>query len=571
MAHQNTDQLTTPVGREISVDELSVRGRTAWLRSYSFVVALYIVTMAVTGAAFMGDTIGYADSILESKFFEFGHLLWFTLGWLASVTLGPFTGLDPRLNVIFALVAVNWAAGLMSVILLHSLALKVAEREWPAIFATIGFIFSQAFLDLAHSGCAYIPGLSFFLIGLWLLFRAEEQPRYATRWAIMAGAVFATAVALWSPYVTALPGALLATLLLFGLTRPRLSFVVRAGLAFGCVVAIIYGTAALLQGIYTVGGFVEWVHSSSHGITDKGNLPRLLFGVPRSFTFTGRDGSMFKRFLYHDPYNPVSLLDLFQGTLAKIFIFYLLIAATAVVLLRTDRGRRLLAFLALSAAPLLALALLWEAGAIERYLPIYPALFLSLSYALTRRSAFFLYETLVGVWIAMNIGVNTSAMANPTLAAHQKRVAARVEALQPLLKPQSAMATLSQLDELWAFPWDYPFHPINQHQSLPTYHIQEPGTTQIPVWRENFAAKAQSVWSTGGDFWISKRLLAPRPKAEWNWVEGDDPRITWNDIYRYFSQFDYAQAVGGEDGFVLLARSPKNNRLLESSTKSGSL
>src|ERR1043165_3539641 len=83
MAHQNTDQLTTPVGREISVDELSVRGRTAWLRSYSFVVALYIVTMAVTGAAFMGDTIGYADSILESKFFEFGHLLWFTLGWLA--------------------------------------------------------------------------------------------------------------------------------------------------------------------------------------------------------------------------------------------------------------------------------------------------------------------------------------------------------------------------------------------------------------------------------------------------------------------------------------------------------
>jgi hypothetical protein len=94
---------------------------------------------------------------------------------------------------------------------------------------------------------------------------------------------------------------------------------------------------------------------------------------------------------------------------------------------------------------------------------------------------------------------------------------------------------------------------------------------QIPVWRESFAAKAQSVWSAGGDFWISKRLLAPRPKAEWNWVEGDDPRITWRDIYEYFSRFDYGQGVGGDDGFVLLTRSPKNNRLLESSTKSGSL
>ncbi|HKA33239.1 MAG TPA: hypothetical protein VKH64_08510 [Candidatus Binatia bacterium] len=569
MSHPDTDHFTTSVGRELAVDELGARGHTAWLRSYGFVIALYAAISVVTGAAFMGDTIGYADSILESKFFEFGHLLWFPLGWLASVALAPITGLDPRLNVIFALIAVNWGAGLLSVVLLHSLARKLSEREWPAIFATIGFIFSQAFLDLVHSGCSYIPGLSSLVLGLWLLFRAEDQPRHATRWAILAGAAFATAVALWFPYVTAVPGALLSTLLVYGFTRQRFAFVIRAGFAFGCVAALIYGTAALAQGIYTFGGLVEWIHSSSHGITDKGNLPRLLFGIPRSFTFTGRDGSMFKRFLYHDPYNPVSLLDLFQGTLAKIMVFYFLIAGTAIVLLRTDRGRRLLAFLGFSTAPLLALAFMWEAGAIERYLPIYPVLFLSLSYALARRSRFFLYETLAGFWIAMNIVVNTSAMANSTLAAHQQRVAARVEALQPLLKPQSAIATLSQLDELWAFPWDFPFNPINQKESLSTYHIQEPGTTQIPVWRQNFAAKARSVWSAGGDFWISKRLLASRPKAEWNWVEGDDPRITWRDIYEYFSQFDYGQAVGGDDGFVILARSPRNYRSLDHFTNPG--
>ncbi|HEY1266903.1 MAG TPA: hypothetical protein VGH16_06575 [Candidatus Binatia bacterium] len=510
----------------------------------------------------MGDTIGYADSILESKFFEFGHLLWFFIGWLASMALAPFTGLEPRLNIIFALVAVNWAAGLLSVVLLYSLARNIAEREWPAICATIGFIFSQAFLDLAHSGCAYIPGLSLLLLGLWLLFRAEEQPRHATRYAILTGAAFATTVALWFPYVTAVPGALLATLLLFGFNRPRLSFIIRTAVACGCIALIIYGTAALLQGIYTLGGFMDWVHSSSHGITDKGNLPRLLFGIPRSFTFTGRDGSMFKRFLYHDPYNPVSLFDLFQGTLAKLLLFYFLAVATAVVLVRSDRGRRLLAFLVLSTAPLLALALLWEAGAIERYLPLYPALFISLSYALSRRTRFFLYEILVGVWIAMNIIVNTSALANSTLAARQQRVAGRVEPLQPLLKPHSVIATLSQLDELWAFPWDFPFHPINQKQSLPTYHVQEPGTTQIPVWRQNFAAKARAVWSAGGDVWVSKRLLAPKPKAEWNWVEGDDSRITWRDIYDYFSEFEYGQALGGEDGFVLLRQSANNETLL---------
>ena len=48
----------------------------------------------------------------------------------------------------------------------------------------------------------------------------------------------------------------------------------------------------------------------------------LIFGFARSFINMGDDGILFKRFLLHDPYNPVSLFDLLRLSLFKYLLFY---------------------------------------------------------------------------------------------------------------------------------------------------------------------------------------------------------------------------------------------------------
>jgi hypothetical protein len=45
-------------------------------------------------------------------------------------------------------------------------------------------------------------------------------------------------------------------------------------------------------------------------------------------------------------------------------------------------------------------------------------------------------------------------------------------------------------------------------------------------------------------------------------VESDDPRVSWTDIYTFFSQLQMGQSVGGEDGFMLLLPSPQNEKIL---------
>src|SRR5262249_4514379 len=146
--------------------------------------------------------------------------------------------------------------------------------------------------------------------------------------------------------------------------------------------AIFYGSAAALQGIYTPHGFIQWMSASSHGITT-GGFTRMVFGFARSFVNMGNDGVMFKRFLLHDPFNPVSLLDLVRVSLGKFLLFYLVLAILLVALLRTAQGRRFLAFLSLTALPVVTFAGFWQGGDMERYFPLYPAIFLSLAYALS--------------------------------------------------------------------------------------------------------------------------------------------------------------------------------------------
>jgi len=94
---------------------------------------------------------------------------------------------------------------------------------------------------------------------------------------------------------------------------------------------------------------------------------RTIFGFAHSFIDLGKDGVLFKRFLLHDPYNPVSLRQLVRLSLWKLALFYAVVLAIATRLARSGRSN-VLAICALSAGPVLVFAVFWFGGDIERYL-----------------------------------------------------------------------------------------------------------------------------------------------------------------------------------------------------------
>ncbi len=149
-----------------------------------------------------------------------------------------------------------------------------------------------------------------------------------------------------------------------------------------------------------------------------------------------------------------------------------------------------------------------------------------------------------------------------TVIGRQKDAAeARLRELRPLLKPESKIVVTHFQDDLVDYNNKFLFDPINQANL--TLNVVEPNTEQVLVWREDFAKRVPGIWQAGGDVWVTKRLLSPRPRAEWNWVEGDDKRISWRNLFDYFAPFETGMSVGNEDGFVLLVPSDKNRRLLK--------
>jgi hypothetical protein len=141
---------------------------------------------------------------------------------------------------------------------------------------------------------------------------------------------------------------------------------------------------------------------------------------------------------------------------------------------------------------------------------------------------------------------------------------ARLSPLRSRMKPGSLVTILSNQDELETILNRNPFDPINRPTPFRLYDAIEPATARIAVWRSQFAAEAFAAWSRGGEVWISQRLRAPVPLPAWNWVEGDDKRISWREIAAFFVPLREDAEAGGPDGFVRLAPDPESLARLNS-------
>ena len=245
------------------------------------------------------------------------------------------------------------------------------RKPTTADICTLAFLCSNAFLNYIHAGSSYIPGLAFLLLrfSICLPYLLEAQPSpWRPAWA--AGAL-ALAVFLWVPYIFAVPGALATPL--FHRHDQRSSWVLAFRATIDCLImgVVCYGLVLAWLGIFTPAGIFRWVTAEATAIGGTSGLTRAIFGLARSFINMGDDGVLFKRFLLHDPYNPVSFFELLRASLLKLFLFYGFLMVVVTQLLRAANRRSLWLSL-LVAAPVFGFAILWFGGDMERYLALYP-------------------------------------------------------------------------------------------------------------------------------------------------------------------------------------------------------
>ncbi len=533
-----------------------------------FMAVVYLVATSVTNAHFMADTVDYVESVLTgSEFWEFGHLFWRPLGWILFQVSEPVTsrivGADTETNVLVTLMALNWVAGLASVLLMYRLARLLSQSRRAALLVTAAFALSHGFLNFAQTGSSYIPGLAFLLLGLFLLVKAAEGGP-GNRWmAIGGGVALACAVCFWFLYIWAVPAALAAPVLLSGFDYARRKLALKAALACAVAIAVSYSIALINLGIFNLTDLRAWVTASSHGITELRGATRVAFGVPRSLVPMGDDATLFKRFLLNDSFNPVSALDLLRLSLWKLALFYLFAAAAVINLLRSVEGKRALALMSLTAGPVIGFAIFFDGASVERYLPLYPALFLSLAVSLTApRSLKSLKLTSLAFMIVM-AATSLVSMSKPALAGQEQAISSRIAGLAPLLRPTSLLVTMTQQDDLVNFQRAALFNPVNIELDLNIYTVIELGSKYETSWREKFASKVLESWDEGGDVWVSRRLFTARPRAEWAWVEAENARVSWIDVQSFFTSLETGQEAGGPDGFLLLAPTSINRQTLE--------
>jgi hypothetical protein len=574
------NSLRFPGSETITAEKAAdANSRSLFLQAVWIAIALALVLLC-TRAVEIGDTQVYAhdmtDHIGKSPFgagnslWEFGHLLWRPLGWavfsLASPVLSALTSWTPDMQAIFVLIAVSTPFAFVAVMSWYAIAVRATGSRGVAYFVAFAVACTHGFLLYSHAGCAYIPGVACVSVSLYFLMSRK----------IAAGAAFyALAALLWFPFI--LSG--LALLLLAGspsedwnksLRERFRQFDWNAAIRFTVIAAtavlLVYGFALYARRISSVAEAKAWYASAGHGFSQTGRVVRAATGLPRSFLYLAKDGILYKRFLHHDPYAPVTLWDLAGASLWKLAAFYLFVACLFYRLVRQGPSRWMLVLTAAGSVPVLFFAVaIFEPGSPERYLPALPFLVLATAWVLrdlgsSRRPT----QILIAAFLVCVVLTNGYSFVAPRVSAQNAGSLARVSDLRTRLNSAGLVMVATNQDALEETMSRLTFDNINRPAPLRVYDIVENGNFRILTWRQDLAAQTLKVWENGGDVWVSKRVWSPRPQPSWNWVEGDDARISWAELPRFFATVDTDAESGGPDGFLRIARNDANLTMLTS-------
>lgn len=549
-----------------------------WLRQSGPAGLAYLVATLFTNAHFEGDTGDYVESIVAYtrgqyyEFWEFGHVLWRPLGWLllraGDPLMSRILGGDAKTNATLVLSTLSWVAGLISVLALAAILRRFCLRPWIVNLTVLAFILSHGFLNYAQTGTPYVPSLSLMMLALYILLRKDRGRGLSMGDGIAAGVMIALMICFWLPFIVVVPAIVAAPLLLSSPDKKKFQILISAALVAGVIVCVVYLAVAIgAVGVHSPGDFRAWMTETTGKTSQDKGLARTILGFARSFIYMGNDGMLFKRYLVHDPFNPVTVLDLLRLSFWKIILFYLFLASIILNLFRSGEGKRLLALFVITAVPVVGVAVYWQGGDIERYLALYPILFLALGYSLCNKRSWRALNYVALIFVVSAALTNVYAMSFHVLNQKQEKVSSRIGELTRRLKPSSRIFTASFQDEVYSFTRDFPFNPINRAGNLKVSSLIEVGGKTASEWRQEFALRAQTAWNQDGDVWVTRRVLSPRPAADWNWVEGDDKRVSWADFHSFFSQMEFGESVGGDDGFVMVVPSAKNRMVLSQLSK----
>ncbi len=226
------------------------------------------------------------------------------------------------------------------------------------------------------------------------------------------------------------------------------------------------------------------------------------------------------------------------------------------------RRRRFFIVLLIAALPMLGFAALFDGGAVERYLPLFPVAFISLAVALQIEGWRFLRYAMLTI-LAMFAVININALSVWEVSEQQNKIVSRVALLETKAQPRDKIFVVNWTDNLINFNRSFPFNPINLRGNLRLNSIVTPGSAQTTQWREEFAARSFLAWENGENVWLSNRAFSQQPKTDWNWAEGDDKNVGWREFPEFFSKLELGESLGDENGFTLILPSQTNKRLLQ--------
>ncbi len=552
------------------------------LYAVGLVTVAFLILYAFTVQDSPGDTRDYVTDVLNygqargsepaSVLWEFGHLFWRPLGYATWQLTVPLTSVwfhnNPLIEISACFWAINFISGFALVLLILAIAGQLGVKGWRALAVTFSVFLCSAVLNYIHSGTPYVPGLALQMAGLWFVLKTVHQKRGRVVNAVFAGLALALACAFWFPYVFGVPAVLAAALMLPAETGAQSKFEWERLRQFASVTAatIVFGFAffalgAALAHIVSLSQLRDWILSSGHGIKPNQRLLRFPTGLTRSFFYLGDEGLTIKRFVFHDPYAPVSWGEIVGG-LCKIALVFLMFSAVLVALVHRRGSRWALAVAVCAIVPTLVFALfIFETSSSERYLPMYAGLVIAVCVLCRERSTPRPVVWLLALFSFAMAVVNLYAYAGK-LPSEVERSSGRFAVLHRHLQPGGVAILLSVNDPLNGYFEKSPFDPRNQAGALPLYQVIGVHAQEFKSWKVDSSCRILQAWRAGGDALLSERLIALRPQPDWGWVENDDPRVHWTDLRRFYGQLDVDEELGNSDGFVLIARTEKNQSIL---------
>jgi hypothetical protein len=208
---------------------------------------------------------------------------------------------------------------------------------------------------------------------------------------------------------------------------------------------------------------------------------------------------------------------------------------------------------------------LFEAGSVERYLALYPMVFVVIGVLLASARTPRPLRVLLVLLIVVQVSNNLYASFRPRI---DRESAALLQRIAPFEnRPGGATVYVVNLNDKLSALYDGPEYATRN--DLPQVALVVPVMYQdVPKWRTVFVRTAVDRWAGGGEVWISKRAWCTRPLREWLWVENDDPRIHWADVHNFVIRLDTDAEAGGTDGFLRLANTPANRaRILSAASQ----